>query len=59
MLEHYGTPPPDPEAPGMFALANPERTRSLVEGAGLEVERLEEVELTWTFDDFEATGASF
>ena len=54
LLEHYDTPPPDPEAPGMFALANPDRTRSLVEGAGLEVDRLEEVELTWTFDDFES-----
>jgi SAM-dependent methyltransferase len=53
MLEHFGTPPPDPEAPGMFALASHDRTRSLVEGGGLNVDRIEEVELTWTFDDFD------
>jgi ubiquinone/menaquinone biosynthesis C-methylase UbiE len=54
LLEHFGTPPPDPEAPGMFALANPDRTHALVEQAGLEVARIEEVELSWTFDDFDS-----
>lgn len=28
-------PPPDPSAPGMFVLADPERLRELLEGAGL------------------------
>jgi len=54
LLEHFGNPPPDPDAPGMFALADPERTRSLVEGAGMTAERIEEVEAHWSFDDFDA-----
>ena len=53
MLEHFGTPPPDPDAPGMFAMADQDRTRSLVEGAGMGVERIEEVDLQFTFPDFD------
>jgi SAM-dependent methyltransferase len=54
MLDHFGTPPPDPEAPGMFAMADQDRTRSLVEGVGLNVERIEEIDLQFTFADFDA-----
>ena len=54
LLEHFDNPPPDPDAPGMFSMADPQRTRSLVEGAGLKADRIEEVEVHWTFDDFDA-----
>ncbi len=40
--------PPDPDAPGPFRLADPERLRSVVTGGGLEVERIEDVPVTWT-----------
>ncbi len=36
-------PPPDPEGPGIFALASEERTRALLEQAGFEEVRIEEV----------------
>ncbi len=55
ILDHAGGPPPDPEAPGIFAMASERRTRSLLEGAGLEVRRMELIELEWSFasaDDF-------
>jgi len=35
--------PPDPESPGLFSLASEERTRALLEGAGFEQVRTEEV----------------
>jgi ubiquinone/menaquinone biosynthesis C-methylase UbiE len=53
LAEHFDAPPPDPLAPGIFALADPGRTRALVEGAGFEVLRMEEVELTYGFSDFD------
>jgi SAM-dependent methyltransferase len=51
LRELTGTPPPDPTAPGIFAMADPERTRSLVERAGFEVKRMEDVGMTWRFED--------
>jgi ubiquinone/menaquinone biosynthesis C-methylase UbiE len=38
-------PPPDPDGPGVFALADPEGTRALVDGAGFTTVRTEEVPL--------------
>ena len=38
---------PDPEAPGPFRLSDEQRVRSLVTGAGLRLESLEEVAVTW------------
>jgi ubiquinone/menaquinone biosynthesis C-methylase UbiE len=52
LMEHTGGPPPDPTAPGIFAMAAPERTRALVEGAGFRPERMETVQLTYRFGDF-------
>ena len=52
MLDHFGTPPPDPDAPGMFAMGDPDKTRSLAGGAGLNVERIEEIDVEWSFSDF-------
>ncbi len=53
LREHTGAPPPDPTAPGMFAMADPERTRSLLATAGFEVRRLEDLEMSWRFEDFD------
>jgi SAM-dependent methyltransferase len=39
--------PPDPQAPGPFRLADPDELHGLVTAAGLHVERLEDVALTW------------
>jgi SAM-dependent methyltransferase len=44
-------PPPDPEAPGIFAMADPGRIRELVVGAGLAEPEIEEVSFRWTFAD--------
>jgi ubiquinone/menaquinone biosynthesis C-methylase UbiE len=44
---------PEPDAPGPFRLADPERVRSLVEDAGLEVLANEDVQLTWRYRSFD------
>ncbi len=49
IMEHVGAPPPDPEAPGIFAMADPKRTRALLESAALEPRRVEEVDMTYRF----------
>jgi ubiquinone/menaquinone biosynthesis C-methylase UbiE len=54
LLQQTGAPPPDPTAPGILAMADPERTRALLAGAGFDVRRMEDVELTWRFDDMDA-----
>ena len=46
MMAHLGLPPPDPDAPGLWALADEGRLRRLLEDAGLEsirIERLDKV----------------
>jgi SAM-dependent methyltransferase len=50
LLELTGAEPPDPFAPGVFAMASEERTRDLLVGAGLEPERVETVEMAWSFE---------
>jgi SAM-dependent methyltransferase len=50
LLELTGAEPPDPLAPGIFAMASEERTRDLLIGAGLEPERVETVEMAWSFE---------
>ena len=66
LVEHGHFPPPEPGAPGVFALADDERLRSLVEGAGFTIERLEEVGADFSYrdvDDYIAvareTGGAF
>ena len=44
-------PPPQPGEPGMFVLADDERLRGLLEGAGFTVERVEDVPVLFTYDD--------
>ena len=45
---------PSPGAPGIFALADPERIRELVTAAGFAEPRIEEVAVEWRFEDFDA-----
>ncbi len=44
---------PDPDAPGPFRLADPDRVCELVEGAGLELLVQDDVLLTWRYSSFE------
>jgi ubiquinone/menaquinone biosynthesis C-methylase UbiE len=50
LVEHTGAEPPDPHAPGIFAMASEARTRELVSSAGLEPRRVEFVEMEWAFE---------
>jgi ubiquinone/menaquinone biosynthesis C-methylase UbiE len=50
LLEHTGAKPPDPLAPGIFAMASEERTRELLSAAGLRPLRVEHVEMEWAFE---------
>lgn len=52
LLEQTGADPPDPFAPGIFAMASEERTRELLDAAGLEPQRVENVEMAWRFESF-------
>jgi ubiquinone/menaquinone biosynthesis C-methylase UbiE len=54
LMEHTGAPPANPKDPGIFAMADPERVRSLVQDAGFAEPRLDEVEVRWRFEDFDA-----
>ena len=46
-------PPPEPGAPGIFALADDERLRALVEEAGFTVERMEDVPVRFRYRDID------
>ena len=55
VLESQGhIPPPEPEAPGAFVMADPGRIRKLVVGAGFAEPEIEEVSFRWSFADREA-----
>jgi SAM-dependent methyltransferase len=55
VLESQGhIPPPDPNAPSAFAMADPERNRELVMGAGFAEPEIEEVSFRWPFSDRDA-----
>lgn len=43
LVERGHVPPPEPGAPGMFTMADEEHTRSLLEGAGFDETRFEDV----------------
>jgi SAM-dependent methyltransferase len=51
LAERGLAPPPQPGEPGMFVLADKERLRGLLEGAGFEVERIDEVSVLLPYDD--------
>jgi ubiquinone/menaquinone biosynthesis C-methylase UbiE len=54
IFEHTGQPPPDPLAPGIFAMASEDRTRELLNDAGLSPLRAELVEMEWAFESPDA-----
>jgi ubiquinone/menaquinone biosynthesis C-methylase UbiE len=53
LLEVTSAQPPDPTAPGILSMADPNRTKALLDAAGLEVKRMEDVPLRWRFEDFD------
>jgi SAM-dependent methyltransferase len=53
LVERGHIPPPEPGAPGIFAMASEERTRGLLKGAGFTAVRTEEVPVQWTFRDID------
>jgi ubiquinone/menaquinone biosynthesis C-methylase UbiE len=46
-------PPPEPGAPGIFAMADPELIRSLVTGAGFDEPEIEEIAFEFRYEDFD------
>jgi ubiquinone/menaquinone biosynthesis C-methylase UbiE len=54
LRQHTGAPPVHPRDPGIFAMADPERVGSLLHDAGFAHLRLDEVEMSWRFGDFDA-----
>jgi len=53
LVERGHMPPPEPGAPGIFALADHDRIRSLVTGAGFGDPELEEIGFEFTYKDFD------
>lgn len=54
LVQHGHLPPPEPPpAPGLFSMASPKRTRSLLESAGFTEARTEQIPLHFEFDDFD------
>jgi SAM-dependent methyltransferase len=53
LVERGHMPPPEPGSPGIFSMASEERTRALLEGAGLTAVRTEEVAMRWTFGNLD------
>lgn len=51
LVERGHLPPPEPGAPGIFALADPERIRELVTGAGFDEPNIEPVQIAWNYPD--------
>jgi SAM-dependent methyltransferase len=51
LVQRGHVPPPDPTAPGIFALGMPERIRELVTGAGFADPEIEEITFTFNYAD--------
>src|SRR5215211_2309006 len=51
LVQRGHMPPPEPGAPGIFALGDPDRIRELVTGAGLAEPRLEEITFDFQYSD--------
>ena len=51
LVEAGHVPPPDPSAPGIFSLGDPEAVRGLLDGAGFTDVRVEEVAVRFAFGD--------
>ena len=53
IVQRGHVPPPDPSAPGIFAMADPDRTRTLVTGAGFAEPEVEEILFDFRYADFD------
>jgi len=53
LVQRGHMPPPEPGAPGIFALADPDRIRELVRGAGFGEPQIEEVPFQFRYADAE------
>jgi SAM-dependent methyltransferase len=51
LLERGLVPPPEPGAPGIFNMASDERVQELLDGAGLQLERSEDVPVRFRYVD--------
>jgi len=51
MVELGHLPPPEPGAPGIFAMGDPDRIRELVTGSGFGEPRIAEIEIPWGYHD--------
>jgi SAM-dependent methyltransferase len=51
MVDLGHLPPPEPDAPGIFSLADPSRIEALVTGAGFGEPEIEEVPVDWGYGD--------
>jgi SAM-dependent methyltransferase len=51
LVERGLIPPPEPSAPGIFAMADPDRIRELVAGAGFGEPEIEQVEVEWPYGE--------
>jgi SAM-dependent methyltransferase len=51
LLERGHVPPPEPGAPGIFSMGDPERIHELVTGAGFEEPEIAEIPAEWRYDD--------
>jgi ubiquinone/menaquinone biosynthesis C-methylase UbiE len=53
LVERGHMPSPEPGAPGIFALADPDRVRALVVDAGFAEPEIEFTRMNWSFADFD------
>jgi SAM-dependent methyltransferase len=53
MVERGHLPPPEPGAPGIFAMGDPARIHELVTGAGFGEPEIEQVEVAWPYGSAE------
>jgi SAM-dependent methyltransferase len=49
LVQRGHMPPPEPGAPGIFAMGDPERVRELVTGAGFDEHELEQLTFEWRY----------
>lgn len=53
LVQRGHMPPPQPGAPGIFAMGDPDRVRELVTGAGFDEPELEEIAFDFRYADFD------